>query len=134
MARPPHPDADLVAELCQRLLPLGVVHSRAMFGGHGLFRDGLMFIIVAAGRVYLKADTQTRGDFEAADCEPFKPFAHKPMTMSYWEVPADVRADTDRFITWSKAACAAAQRAHEAKPARRRRPGRPRPRPRRAQG
>ena len=126
MARPPHPDTPLVEALCQRLMPLGPVSARAMFGGHGLFREGLMFVIVAGGRVYLKADDGNREAFEAAGCGPFKPYADRPMTMSYWELPKTVLDDTDKLLEWADAACAAARRSAAEKPARRRRPGRPR--------
>ena len=99
-----------------------------MFGGHGLFHEGLMFGIVADGRVYLKVDEENRTAFEDAGTGPFKPFTHKPMTMSYWEVPVAVLDDTEQLLAWAEAARAAAGRANADKPARRRRPGRPRPR------
>ncbi len=42
-----------------------------MFGGAGLFRDGLMFGLVSAGELYLKADDLTAPRFRSAGCRPF---------------------------------------------------------------
>ena len=39
----------------------GPIHTRRMFGGHGVFHEGLMFGLVADGVLYLKADTETEG-------------------------------------------------------------------------
>ncbi len=43
------------AFLEEMLAPLGGVAIRRMFGGLGIFRDGLMFGLVARGALYLKA-------------------------------------------------------------------------------
>ena len=68
----------------------GPVSARAMFGGHGLYHDGLIFGIVMDEAVYLKVDDVTRADFEAAGCAPFiYDMQGKALPMSYWSVPAE---------------------------------------------
>jgi len=39
---------------------LGDVGSRAMFGGHGIFHDGVMIGLIASGVFYLKVDDRNR--------------------------------------------------------------------------
>ena len=47
------------------------VAFKAMFGGHGIYRDGRILGLVIDGVPYLKVDEDTRGDFEAAGSAPF---------------------------------------------------------------
>ena len=47
------------------------VTTRAMFGGHGVYRDGVIIAIVIGETLYLKVDELTRPAFEAQDCAPF---------------------------------------------------------------
>jgi hypothetical protein len=56
----------LVEHLRDLLEPLGRVSARAMFGGHGLYLDGLMIGVILDEALYLKTDAQTRDAFEAA--------------------------------------------------------------------
>ena len=46
------------------------VTTRAMFGGHGVYRDGVIIAIVIGETLYLKVDELTRPAFEAQDCTP----------------------------------------------------------------
>ena len=73
----------------EQLREAGEVDCRAMFGGHGLYRDGRFFGILHRGRFYLKTSPMTRKDFEKAGMTPFKPNARQTLR-SYYEVPADV--------------------------------------------
>ena len=57
--------------LLDMLRPLGAVSARAMFGGGGLYFEGQMFALVFDDTLYLKADAETKGDFEARGMEPF---------------------------------------------------------------
>lgn len=52
----------------------GAVSARRMFGGHGLYFDGVMFAIVMNNRLFLKVDTHNRADFENLGLKP--PFLH----------------------------------------------------------
>ena len=48
-----------------------------MFGGAGIFADGMMIALVADGVIYLKADEETVPRFEAEGLGPF-PIRHEP--------------------------------------------------------
>ncbi len=44
--------------------PFGPVVARRMFGGAGLYRDGLMFALVFDGVIFLRVDAASIPDFE----------------------------------------------------------------------
>ncbi|HVF76189.1 MAG TPA: TfoX/Sxy family protein [Acidimicrobiales bacterium] len=88
-------------EFVQDQLPDVVV--RAMFGGHGLYLDGVFFAIAYDGRLYLKTDSTTVGAFVAAGMGPFTPpRGHGPK--SYYEVPPEVLDDRETLRAWAQAA------------------------------
>lgn len=70
------------------LAPIGPVQIRAMFGGAGVYADGVMFALIADEVLYFKADSETEPDFIALGCEHSTYVGRgKPMRMSYWQVP-----------------------------------------------
>jgi len=101
---------ELIDYLVDRLGPLGDVRARAMFGGHGLYLDGLMFALVASDTLYLKVDDGTLDRYRAEGLEPFKPSTDRSMTMSYYPLPEEVFEDQDSLIEWAREAFAAAMR------------------------
>lgn len=115
------------AFLEEMLAPLGGVSIRRMFGGLGLFREGLMFGLVADGDLYLKALPDERAAFAAEGGAPFSPeMGGRTATMiSYWRAPDRLGDDPDAFLAWARRACAAAQVLDRAKPAGRRKAIRP---------
>lgn len=87
------------------------VATRAMFGGHGVYRDGVIIAIVIDEAIYLKVDDATRAAFEAAGCEPFMYEARgKVVPMSYWSVPEDALDSPQEFRPWAQRAWEAALR------------------------
>ncbi len=56
--------------------PTGPVSIRRMFGGHGIFRDGLMIAIAADDALWMKTDAECRDVFEGAGSVPF-PFRNR---------------------------------------------------------
>ena len=83
-----------------------------MFGGHGIFRDGLMFAIVADETLYLKVDAGNLNDFTARGLEPFTyRRQNKPTALSYYRAPAECLEDAEAMIRWADKAFAAALRA-----------------------
>ncbi len=104
--------SDFVANVLDLLAPWGGVSARRMFGGHGLYRHGLMFAIVSDDILYFKADNGNRGGFEKAGMEPFTyERKNRTVALSYWEAPSELFDDPDAMIAWAKQAFAAASRA-----------------------
>jgi DNA transformation protein and related proteins len=92
-----------------------VVHR--MFGGGGIYADGLMFAIVTGGVIYLKADAQTIPAFEKEGLKPFTyaPKGGKQISLSYWRMPDRLYDDADELARWAREAVMAAHRAAENK-------------------
>lgn len=100
------------------LEPFGPVQARAMFGGWGLYYGGIMFGLIAEGRLYLKTDDLNRPAFEAAGGEPFiydRGPGKPPIAMSYWTPPTDASDDAHALLPWARRAVEAAQRAQAKK-------------------
>ena len=78
------------------------ITSRAMFGGWGIYKNGLIFAIIADGELYFKVNDINRGDFEKADSHPFtySQGNHKPTTMSYWNLPEEVMENEEKLSKW----------------------------------
>jgi DNA transformation protein len=90
------------AFVLEQLGGVGAVRARAMFGGFGLYANDVFFGILAADTLYLKVDDSNRGQYEAEGMAAFRPYAHKPMSMSYYQVPARVLEDSDELTTWAR--------------------------------
>lgn len=109
--------ADFVGHLMDMIRPPGSVSARRMFGGHGLFRDGVMLGLIADDTLFLKTDDANRGDFEAAGSGPFVYEAKgKRTVMSYYQAPPDALEDAAALADWFRSAYDAALRADAAKP------------------
>lgn len=95
------------------LEPFGVIKARAMFGGYGIYKDGIIFALVAEDVLYFKVDDHNRADYEERGSKPFTYQGphNKIYAMSYWEVPIEVLEDRDEREHWFNAALKAAQRA-----------------------
>lgn len=98
--------------------PVDGVSVRRMFGGLGIFRNGLMFGLVEdQGRICLKADAATEPDFQAEGCELWVYHGKgKPMSMGYWYMPERLMDDPDELKAWAMSAYEVAVRADQKKP------------------
>src|SRR5687768_10027181 len=96
----------------------GSVASRPMFGGLGLYHDGLFFALVFRDRLYFKVDERNRGAFEARGAEPFRP-PRGASSLAYYEVPARVVEDARSLRPWAQQALDAARASPRKKRARR---------------
>ena len=90
---------------------VGAIDLRPMFGGHGLYLRGTIVGIVLDETLYLKTDADTRPRFEAAGCAPcVYDMKGRPLTMSYWTVPAEALDSPQSLRPWAELAHAAALR------------------------
>lgn len=113
MPREPFRSSDpLVQHFIDLMDRFGKVHSRAMFGGHGLYLDGVMFALLAGGGLYFKVDEQTRSNFTNRKLRPFS-FVAKGRTvqLSYHEAPPQALEDAAEMAQWCALAWQAALRA-----------------------
>ena len=119
---PVHGHAAHCAEL---LASLGAVQVRRMFGGQGLYVDGLIVALVLDECLYLKTDPTTQAMFRAAGGRPFQyEVPKRTVTVSYWTVPDEALDSAAAMAPWARLALEASVRARArkaAKPAQTRR-------------
>lgn len=98
----------------------GPVEVRRMFGGLGVWREGLMFALVVDDTLYLKADEALAAELAALGRRPFEySRAGRRVTIgSFWQAPDEVLEDADAAARWGRRAYDAALRAASAKPKR----------------
>ncbi|MBI1250004.1 MAG: hypothetical protein GC189_00845 [Alphaproteobacteria bacterium] len=119
MSEPFH---DFVKEL---FAGLGPVTIKKMFGGAGVYADGVMFALLANETIYLKADASLRGELQAAGGDPFiwtpqsGPRAGEQVDMGYLSLPEDALDDPDLAAVWAGKAIAVAKAKAAAKPKKR---------------
>ncbi len=88
------------------------VTAKAMFGGYGLYKDGVIFGIIADDQLYFKVDNKNRSEYESRDSQPFTYEAKnkKRVAMFYWEVPADILESPHDLAEWADEAVSASCR------------------------
>ncbi|MCY4468764.1 MAG: TfoX/Sxy family protein [Thiotrichales bacterium] len=104
---------DHLAELFEEFGPVAV---RRMFGGHGIFRDGVMFGLVVDDALYLKADEHNRALFESSGLPRFEYTRKgKRVSLSYCLAPSEALDDPGTLAEWARPAFDAALRAKRVK-------------------
>ena len=87
----------------------GTITSRKMFGGYGIYHDGVMIALVADDMLYLKADQTTEKEFIDQGMTAFEyDKAGKKVRMSYYLAPEEIYDDPDQAVYWAKLAYRAA--------------------------
>jgi DNA transformation protein and related proteins len=96
--------------------PFGSITVKRMFGGAGIYAEGLCFGIELKGEVFLKTDALSQADFSAVGSTPFVYVAKgQSRPTSYWSLPAAAHEDGDELRRWARAGLEAARRAADAK-------------------
>lgn len=94
----------------------GPITSRKMFGGYGIYHQGLIFGLVVNDTLYLKADAENAGDFAKQRLGKFEYQKNgKLMQMSYYLAPFELMEDRDLAALWARRSYGAALRSAKAK-------------------
>ncbi len=89
----------------------GPIDTRRMFGGHGVYFDGLMIGLVADDTLYLKADIESAPVFREHELPQFMyPKGNKMVGMSYYLAPEEALEDPSEMREWAQLAYDAALR------------------------
>ncbi len=97
------------------------ITSRQMFGGYGIYKNGVFFALIAEGELYFKDDAGNRKYFEELGSSPFVYENNgKPLTMSYWKLPEEIMENRHEIPMWVERSVAAAGRSKRPKKARKR--------------
>ena len=103
-----------VIELLREVLGrAGAFKARAMFGGHGLYLDGVFFAILDDGALFFKTSPQTAARYDA---EAMPAFTYQTKTglkglPNYRRVPERLFDETDELAMWVQEAVRAVQTA-----------------------
>jgi DNA transformation protein len=107
---------------------MGRVEARRMFGGVGLYAEGVMFGLIDDDVIYLKVDEALKADLAAAGSRSWiyierkGPKAGIPQETSYWSLPESALDDPEEARAWGLRSLSVARAIKAAKPVRRRRP------------
>ncbi|MGL4243438.1 MAG: TfoX/Sxy family protein [Beijerinckiaceae bacterium] len=117
------------ADITDLFAPVGRVKLRRMFGGHGIYLDGIIFALEADGMIWMKTDETNRADFERRGARAFVYSRGKvdAQVMSYWSLPETAFDDVDELRDLTRSALGAAGRVAAARKstAKRRKPVQP---------
>ncbi len=92
---------DFAAYIKDQLSEFGEVEFKNMFGGIGIFKDGLMFAKIGGDKFRLKVDDSNKKQFEEKGMKAY--FSEKKKKgMPYWEVPLEVLEDRTELAKWAK--------------------------------
>ena len=96
---------EFVEHVVEMLKPFGAVTVRRMFGGWGVYRDGVFFALIAGDVLYLKADEESAADFDRQGLEPFV-FRKEgeDISTSYRRAPDEALENPREMTRWAKAA------------------------------
>ena len=114
---------DYVRELFEGL---GGVQIKRMFGGAGVYANGVMFALLADEAIYIKTDDALKAELRKEGCGPFLwtpekgPRAGETVEMSYWRLPDAALDEPDSALAWARKALAVAKAKAAAKPKRKR--------------
>lgn len=104
--------SEFVEHLYEVFSEFGRIDARRMFGGHGIFHEGLMFALVADDTLYLKADDESADGFESRGLARFRyNKGGRAVAMSYFEAPEEIYDDPAEAVIWAQRAYDAALRA-----------------------
>ena len=109
---------DYLQYVLEQLAGLGRISARRMFGAVGLYHEERFFGIIAGDTLYFKVNDTNRGDYEMRGMDRFRPYPDKPqLSMTYYEVPADILEDAEQCAAWARrsAAIASSNRKNSAK-------------------
>ncbi len=103
-------DPDFIRELFAPFRPVAV---KRMFGGVGIYADGLMFGLVFDDVIYLRVDETSIPSFEREGSAPFVyPFASTMLgrpSRHFWRLPERLYDDPDELAVWAGRALAIAE-------------------------
>ena len=105
-------EKEFVSYVVDLMQSVGPVHAKAMFGGHGIYLDGLMFGLVADSVLYLKAGKESESEFKDRGLEAFTYSKKgKEYSMSYYQAPEEALEDDEVMNSWASRAYGVALKA-----------------------
>jgi DNA transformation protein len=110
-------DPDFEAWVSEHFAALGPLEIKRMFGGAGVYCQGIIFALLDDGVVWLKGDETNVPALEAAGARQFT-YPGKDeveMKLGYWSLPDSATDDPDEAADWARGAFEVALRKEAAK-------------------
>jgi DNA transformation protein len=86
------------------------VSTRKMFGGLGIYSEGVIFALIGPGdAIMVKARGALAQDLAATGSEQFRSYEGKTVNMPYWTLPEAALDDPEEAATWARRSLAEAQ-------------------------
>ncbi|MCR4274593.1 MAG: TfoX/Sxy family protein [Candidatus Campbellbacteria bacterium] len=82
-----------------QLMAIPDVTARKMFGGFGLYAEGIFFAIISDNVLYVKTDNESKQKFIDVGMDCFRP-SKEQVLKNYYEVPTDVLEDREVLTEW----------------------------------
>lgn len=110
---------EFVANLNDVFAPFGEIQAKRMFGGYGIYHNGLMFALVFDDVLYLKSDENSAASFIELGLQKFEyEKSGKKVRMSFYAAPEEVFDDDEKAKEWGGRAYEAALRSKKSKTSR----------------
>ena len=107
-----------LAYVLEQLAGLSAVRPNRMFGGIGLYSDGLFFGLIDDDTLYFKTSDANIEAYRSRNMPKFMPFPDRTgAVMGYHQVPADNIEDAESLVEWARRSVAVALTAQAAKAA-----------------
>ena len=72
-----------------------------MFGGYGIYKNGIIFAIIAWDQLYFKVDERTVDAYKKLGSEHFTyERGGKTASLHYWTVPEEIMSDKEKIKEW----------------------------------
>ena len=89
----------------EQLSGLGPIDGRGLFGGTGLYLNGVIFGFVDGDTIYFKVTDSNKQDYIDEGMEPFVyQGKNKPVSLSYYQIPERLLDEPDELLIWAEKA------------------------------
>ncbi len=89
------------------------ITNRGMFGGYGLYQNGIIFGMIIQDQLYFKVSDSTREEYIAKGSNPFmyQRKDKKLVSLGYYTVPEDIVENRQEIAGWVEKAVLASKSA-----------------------
>lgn len=97
---------------------LGHITIKRMFGGKGIYHQGVIIALDLFDEIMLKADAESAPQFAEAGARQwvYQREGKSPVAMPYWSIPEEAYDDPDEMAKWVRLAWEAGIRAGPSEP------------------
>jgi DNA transformation protein len=95
--------------ILEQLSALPALRPNRMFGGVGLYSDGVFFGLIDDDKLFFKTAESNIAPYRERGMPRFMPFPDRPeAVLGYHQVPADIIEDAEELVDWARQAVAVA--------------------------